>query len=110
MSGAVTWERPPHGRVLRELVGRVGHTPDHAFERLHARVAPQLSDSATRRAVVQGGYWYRAEYAVEPDGAGSRVTCTLVNVAPGSQLVGRLTGRSVLRAAPRIFQQLLSEL
>src|SRR4051812_30171658 len=30
---------------------------------------------------VQGGWWYRGEYAVEPDPAGARVTYRVYNVA-----------------------------
>jgi hypothetical protein len=115
MTGSVSFERPPRARVLREFAGHIDAQPDRVFALLVARVNPRgdahvLSDPATRRAVVQGDYWYRGEYLVEPDAAGARVAHTIVNVAPGSRLLGALTGRQVLRSAPREFARLLGDL
>ena len=115
MSGVVTLERPAGAQVLRELNGRVGAPARQVFAELCERVDPQgesgiAVDRDALHAVVQGGYWYRGEYLVEPDGDGARVTLTIVNVAPGSKLLGRLTGRGVLRSAPGEFARLLAGL
>ena len=62
---------------------------------------------------MQGDYWYRGEYSVEPDpdaAGGSIVRHAIVNVAPGWHLLGALTGRNVVRAAPKQFAALLAEL
>ncbi len=114
MSGEVTFERPPGAVVELEFTGRVEAEPARVFAVLVSRVDPDdmshvIADTATRTVVVQGGYWYRAEYRVVPGEGGAKVTGTIVNVAPGSRLLGWLTGRSVLRVAPREFQSLLAE-
>jgi hypothetical protein len=93
VSGAVSLVRPHGAKVLRELAGDL----------------PGAASPATARLVVQGGYWYRGEYAVEPTAGGSRVRLTIVNVAPGWKPLGALTGRSVLRASPSAFDDLLTD-
>jgi hypothetical protein len=113
VSGPVALERPADGVVLRELSGRVAGTPEAVFAALVARLDAgegSTVDVATRRVVVQGGYWYRGEYLVEHRPGGSTVFLTIVNVAPGPKLLGALTGRSVLRAAPQEFAALLASL
>jgi hypothetical protein len=68
------------------------------------------ADPATRRIVQQGDWWYRGEYRVLPDDAGSRVEYEIVNVAQTGHLFGPLAGRDVLRASPAAFAKLLGEL
>jgi len=112
VSGPVELERPADGVPLRELSGRVLGAPGDVFVALVARLDTgegSAVDVATRRFVVQGGYWYRGEYTVEEAAVGSVVRLTIVNVAPGWKLFGALTGRSVLRAAPREFSALLAD-
>ena len=114
MTGDVTLVRPDDATVEVELFARVGAHPARVFAVLASRIDPQgeghfVTDPVTRRAVVQGDYWYRGEYAVDPDGDGARVTYTIVNVAPGMRLLGRLTGRRVVRSAPRDFARLIAE-
>jgi hypothetical protein len=41
-------------------------------------------DKEGRRLVLQGHWWYRGEFIVEPDGAGSRVIYNVYNIAPRS--------------------------
>jgi hypothetical protein len=117
MSGVASLDRPPGATVERELGGRVPASAARVFALLARRLDPQgeahfLADTASRRIVVQGDYWYRGEYSVEPDAAsgGSVVRHTIVNVAPGWRLLGALTGRKVVRAAPREFGVLIAEL
>ena len=110
-------ERPAHGTVLREFAGLVPLPPDRVFELVLDRVRPlspeggNLStDPVTRLIVVQGGWWYRAEYRVTADPVGSRLGMTIVNVAKPAHWAGPLTGRSVLRASGESFEQLVEEL
>ena len=117
MSGAASLDRPPGATVERELEGRVPASPARVFALLARRLDPQgeahyLADTASRRIVVQGDYWYRGEYSVEPDAdsGGAVVRHAIVNVAPGRHLLGALTGRKVVRSAPRQFGALLAEL
>jgi hypothetical protein len=118
VSGAATFERPPGATVERELEGRVPATAARVFALLARRVDPQgdghfAADAASRRIVVQGDYWYRGEYSVEPDpdaASGSIVRHAIVNVAPGWHFLGALTGRTVVRAAPKQFAALVDQL
>jgi hypothetical protein len=112
--GAVSLVRPHGAKVLRELAGDLpGAASEAVFgalaERLDDGASAFMADPATARLVVQGGYWYRGEYAVEPTAGGSRVRLTIVNVAPGWKPLGALTGRSVLRASPSAFDDLLAD-
>jgi hypothetical protein len=118
VSGDASFDRPEGATVERELEGRVPATAARVFALLARRVDPQgeahfAADAASRRIVVQGDYWYRGEYAVEPDPeaeGGSIVRHAIVNVAPGWHFLGALTGRKVVRAAPKAFRGLLDEL
>jgi hypothetical protein len=112
MSGEATLERPGGAAVLRELHGVVALAPDQAFAALVERLDPHgasafLAELRTRTIVLQGGYWYRGEYVVEADSSGSVVHYTIVNVAPPPKLLGALTGRGEVRAAPANFRGLL---
>jgi hypothetical protein len=118
VSGAASLDRPPGATVERELEGRIPATAPRVFALLARRIDPQgeahfAADPASRRIVVQGDYWYRGEYSVEPDpdaAGGSIVWHAIVNVAPGWHLLGALTGRNVVRAAPKQFAALIAEL
>jgi len=110
-------ERPPHGTVLRRFAGTVAAPPSAVFDAVLARVRPTspegggfASDPITGLVVVQGGWWYRAEYRVSADPGGSRLELTLVNVATPAHWLGPLTGRAVLRASPAAFERLIAEL
>ncbi len=118
MTGVLSFERPEGSTVERDLEGRVPATAARVFALLARRVDPQgeaqfAADPASGRIVVQGDYWYRGEYSVEPDpdaSGGSIVRHTIVNVAPGWHVLGALTGRKVVRVAPKAFEELLTEL
>jgi len=113
--GDASFERPPGATVEREIEGRVPASAPRVFALLARRLDPQgdahyLADPASRRIVVQGDYWYRGEYTVEPDGdRAAIVRHSIVNVAPGWHVLGALTGRKVVREAPRDFAALLAE-
>jgi hypothetical protein len=108
------FERPPKHTELRAYAGTVPGSPDVVFASLRARLetgdAHFAADPVTRRIVQQGGWWYRGEYRVLPDAAGSRVEYEIVNVAQTAHLLGPITGRDVLRASPAAFAKLLGEL
>ena len=108
------FERPPKHTELRAYTGVVSGSPDAVFDSLRARLEGGAghfaADPATRRIVQQGDWWYRGEYRVLPDDAGSRVEYEIVNVAQTAHVLAPLTGRDVLRAAPTAFAQLLGEL
>jgi hypothetical protein len=108
------FERPPKHTELRAYAGVVPGSPDAVFASLRARLEGGeghfAADPATRRIVQQGDWWYRGEYRVLPDNAGSRVEYEIVNVAQTAHLLAPLTGRDVLRASPTVFAQLLGEL
>jgi hypothetical protein len=118
VSGDASFQRPPGATLERQLEGRIPADPARVFALLARRVDPQgeahfAADHAARRAVVQGDYWYRGEYRVDPDpdvAGGAIVRYAIVNVAPGWHVLGALTGRKVVRAAPREFAALVAEL
>ena len=109
--------RPGNGTVLRSFAGRVAAPPPSVFDAVLIRVRPVRpeggsvsTDPVAGLIVVQGGWWYRAEYRVSADPAGSRLELAIVNVADPAHWLGPLTGRSVLRASPMAFAQLVREL
>lgn len=109
--------RPAHGTVLREFAGLVPGSPDSVFAEVLERVRPASpeggnlsTDPVQRLIVVQGGWWYRAEYRVTADPVGSRLGLSLVNVARPVHWAGPITGRAVLRASGQAFEQLIEEL
>ncbi|WP_194117756.1 hypothetical protein [Streptomyces hoynatensis] len=69
-------------RLLVETAGWVPLPPAEARRRLVALVSGLYTESADDgNLVLQGGWWYRGEYEVEPDGEGTRVTHRVYNVA-----------------------------
>lgn len=115
MAGPVSFERPVDAVVESQLTAEVALGPDRVLEQLALRLDPHgdgtfLVDRVDHRIVLQGGYWYRGEYEVTESSGGSRVEYTILNVAPGAKLLGRLTGRGEIRRAPRTFQELLAGL
>ncbi|MFB2556194.1 hypothetical protein [Herbiconiux liangxiaofengii] len=117
-------ERPARHTVLRSFAGHLDATPDAVFRALRAELAPAapLVDEPARTLVVQGEWWYRAEYrvrtAAEHAGAagpagGHAATDTLieheiVNVAARWHRAAPIAGRAELREAPYAFQRLLT--
>lgn len=100
--------RPVPGSVLREHQAVVSADPAAVFGAVVEAVRPGsdsgfATDEAAGLVVVQGGWWYRAEYRVAADAAGARIHLTLVNVASPAHWAGPLTGRAVIRSSARDF-------
>ncbi len=109
--------RPVGSEVLLSLAGHVRARPGRVFEAIDARMRPPAgseslytADPAAFLVIEQGGWWYRAEYRVVPDERGSNVEQVILNVAQAARGLGRLTGRRVLREAPRRFEAMLRQL
>jgi hypothetical protein len=96
-------QRPPKHTVLREFSGTVAAAPEAVL----AAIPGTRYDSLV---VEQGQWWYRAEYRVTPEGTGSRVALTIVNVAQSAHWAAPFTGRNELRWAEREFTELLRSL
>jgi hypothetical protein len=110
-------ERPAQHTPLRSFAGTVPAAADRVFAELERRVRPGRPeggsfsvDPVRRLVVVQGGWWYRGEWRVLAEGAGSRVEYEIVNVAPTAHWAGPVAGRAVLRGAPAAFDALMAEL
>ena len=104
----MTLDRPTPHTVLRRYVAECVLPPAEALDALAA-----LLPDASRYPgllVVQGGWWYRAEYRVVPDGARSRIEHTLLNVASPAHWAGPITGRAAIRDAEREFGELVGRL
>jgi hypothetical protein len=103
--------------VLGSYTAFVSEDADTVFDALVRRVArvPSkasmvLIDAADRLVVLQGEWWYRGEWRVSVDPAGSDVDYTIVNVAQRGRWAGRLTARKALRQAPADFDALAAAL
>ncbi|TXN31367.1 hypothetical protein [Lacisediminihabitans profunda] len=110
-------QRPANAELLVTLAGHVKARPRAVFEAIDARLRPAETSGTLYTAdpfafliIAQGGWWYRGEYRVVPDQYGSHVEHYILNVAQRAPLLGRLTGRSVLRNAPAEFEKLLRRL
>ncbi len=68
------------------------------------------ADAAAWLVIVQGGWWFRAEYRVIPDDDGSRLEHVLLNIATTGRRLGRIAGRRVIESAPADFDRLVSSL
>lgn len=106
-------ERPARHTVLRSFAGHLDATPDAAFRALEAELAVHRPavDPAARLVVVQGEWWYRAEYRVRADvdhPGESIVEHEIVNVAERWHRLAPFAGRAELRDAPSAFQRLLT--
>jgi hypothetical protein len=110
-------KRPDKHVVLRSFRGHLRARPAAVFAALDRHLKPGEGASASYRAdpaaflvIVQGGWWYRGEYRVVPDEAGSNLEHVIVNVAQRARLLSRITAHRVLSAAPVKFQTLLKDL
>lgn len=93
--------RPAKHTVLRKFVREVS-APTEAV--LAALPGTRYDDLV----VVQGDWWYRAEYRVEPLATGSRVELTILNVAERLHWSAPIAGRRELADAERAFDRLLA--
>ncbi len=109
-------DRPAAATVLRDFSGFISSDDDDVFDSLVKHVVPTAAgaktivDAAERLIVVQGNWWYRGEWRISRDPAGSLVEYTILNIAELAHWAGRLTARRVLRDAPREFDELVESI
>lgn len=106
-------------KMLAEAAGVVPRPPDEVFERLRGWLTagghPMRMDVDADRGfvAVQGGWWYRGEYRVTADPAGSRVEHRVVNAAEWGRWGVPLANRFFLGYREKVaagFAGLLREL
>jgi hypothetical protein len=108
--------RPARSTALRAYAGEIHADPHVVFGALERALREGSStagiavDRANLFLVVQGGWWYRAEYRVVASDEGSRIEHELVNVAAKAHWAGPLAGRRVLAQSPIAFGGLLTAL
>ena len=100
--------RPARHTVLREHQSVVDAPVARVFAALARAVDPGpeshfVADEASGLVVVQGGWWYRAEYRVTPEADATRVAFTLLNVATPAHWAGPITGRDAIRSSATHF-------
>jgi len=106
--------RPTPATLLREHQSVIGAPLDRVFAALAAAVDPGPEshfavDPAAGMIVVQGGWWYRAEYLVTADSAGTRIQFTLLNVASPAHWAGPITGRAAIRSSAHDFGDVIEK-
>ena len=99
--------------MLREHQSVIDAPPDRVFAALASAVDPGPAsnlaiDEAAGMIVVQGDWWYRAEYRVDADAAGTRIRFTLLNVARPAHWAGPITGRVAIRSSARDFGEVIA--
>lgn len=104
----MTLDRPSPHTVLRSFVAESSLSADQALARLAALLPDAMQH--LELLVVQGGWWYRAEYRVVAVGAGSRIEHVLLNVASPAHWAGPITGRAAVRDAEAEFLRLVARL
>jgi hypothetical protein len=106
-------------KTLAEASGVVARPPAEVFERLRGWLTggghPMRVDVDADRGfvAVQGGWWYRGEYRVTADPAGSRVEHRVVNAAEWGRWGVPLANRFFLGYREKVaagFVLLLDEL
>ncbi len=110
-------ERPAHAVVLHESQAHIRARPKPIFDAIAQRFDPgdgarsfYTADSSAWVVIVQGGWWYRAEYQVIPDDSGATVEHALLNVAETGKRIGRWASRKVVETAPADFERLITSL
>lgn len=110
-------KRPEIHTVLRSFRGHLRARPAAVFAALVRRLHPEgdasicyTADPAAFLVIVQGGWWYRGEYRVVPDDAGSNLEHVIVNVAQRARPLSRIIARRVPVEAPAEFEALLTGL
>ena len=111
----MTLDRPTPHTVLRAFAAESTLPVDQVL----ARLAALLPDASRYPGllVVQGAWWYRAEYRVVAvdgldlaAGGRSRIEHVLLNVASPAHWAGPITGRAVVRDAGAAFERLVAQL
>lgn len=103
--------------VLHELRSHIRARPKPVFDAIAARFDPGegaqsffTADPAAWLVIVQGGWWYRAEYRVIPDDSGSRIEYALLTVAAKERKIGMFIARRIIESAPTEFDRLVTSL
>jgi hypothetical protein len=103
-------DRPHVATVLRSFSDFVSGDDDTVFAALSKRLAADvhaasfsLVDPVERLIVVQGDWWYRGEWRVTRDPAGSDIEYEILNVARRARWAGKLTGRRAIRDSSAVF-------
>jgi len=109
--------RPERHTVLHTLVAPIAAHPPALFKALVERLRPAtdpstafLADPGELLVVVQGTWWYRAEYRVRAADGGARLEHVVVNVAQRGGRAALLAGRRVTAGAPLAFHELVRAL
>jgi hypothetical protein len=109
-----TRDRPAVATLLRSFADFVSADEDVVFEALVKRLASDVSTASTslvdpqgRLIVVQGSWWYRGEWRVTRDPAGSDIEYDVVNAAQRARWAGRITGRRSLKDASKAFAEII---
>lgn len=116
MTDNVPLDRPVRSTPLRAYAGEIHAEPLAVFAALSDLVRREHGDvviavePSQLFLVVQGGWWYRAEYRVMPSDDGARIEHEIVNIASRAHWAGPLAGRKVLADSPAAFGRLLTEL
>ncbi|HKN52648.1 MAG TPA: hypothetical protein VJX66_09115 [Amycolatopsis sp.] len=106
-------------KVLAEATGVVPLPPAEVMARLEERLSGgpyQMRFEVDRKrgmVAVQGGWWYRGEYYVSGDPAGTRVTHRVVNAAEWGRWAVPLANRFFIGFRDRVsagFAGLVEEL
>ena len=109
--------RPAKHSVLHSFSAPIKAAPRAVFEALDARLSPDapagfayLSDPQGFLIIVQGGWWYRAEYRVIPDDRGTIIEHVVLNVAQVGDRLALAAGRRAIQTAPLAFHELVKAL
>lgn len=110
-------DRPPNYTLMCSLQAHIRARPSAVFTAIADRFRPDpasdirfLEEPRSFFVVVQGSWWYRAEYRVVPDDHGSHIEHSILNVAQRAHRLGAVTGRRVIAEAPAQFERLVREL
>ena len=101
----MTFERPDPQTLLRAYSAELPLPVESVTEALASLLSPV--QVYTDLLVVQGGWWYRAEYRVVAVDGGSRIDHELLNVASPAHWAGPITGRASIRDAEAAFARLV---
>lgn len=110
-------KRPAKHSVLATFSAHLLARPQAVFEALDSRFAPAqpspvayLADARAFFIVMEGSWWYRAEYRIVPDDDGSHLEHSVVNVAQRAERLALLAASRVIRTAPLEFHALVRSL
>ena len=116
MTETAPLQRPFRCTPLRAYAGEIHAAPSLVFDALERRIRTRAGDAGIgadplgRFLVVQGGWWYRAEYRVLESDEGSRIEHEVLNVAASAHWAGPLAGRRALSESAAEFGSLLTDL